>query len=111
MTTTDDDVKELVKEIHAERIAAKEKERRESWTRYVSLMIVVLAVATAIGSLKAGGVGSKGILYPAQASDTWALYQAKSVQQRIAQLEARNAHAPLAAQAAAGLPRQAGEAE
>src|SRR5712671_6633007 len=82
MTTTDDDVKELVKEIHAERVAAKEKERREGWTRYVSLMIVVLAVATAIGSLKAGGFGSKVILYQAQASDTWAIYQAKSVKQR-----------------------------
>jgi hypothetical protein len=109
MTTTDDDVKELVKEIHAERVAAKEKERRESWTRYVSLMIVVLAVATAIGSLKAGGFGSKVILYQAQASDTWALYQAKSVKQRIAELEARSADAQLAAKAAADVARYAAE--
>jgi len=109
MATTDDDVRELVKEIHAERIAAKEKDRRESWTRYVSLMIVVLAVATAIGSLKAGGFGSKVILYQAQASDTWALYQAKSIKQRIAELEAHGADARLVAKATADVARYASE--
>src|SRR5712671_4730031 len=105
MTTTDDDVKELVKEIHAERVAAKEKERREGWTRYVSLMIVVLAVATAIGALKAGGFGSKVILYQAQASDTWALYQAKSIKQRLAELESHSSDAQLAAKCAQDVVR------
>jgi Domain of unknown function (DUF4337) len=105
MQATDEDVKELVKEIHAERVAAKDKEKRESWTRYVSLMVVVLAVATAIGSLKAGGFGSKVMLYQAQASDTWALYQAKSIKQRLAELEAHSADAQLAAKAAEDVVR------
>jgi hypothetical protein len=109
MPSTDDDVKELIKEIHADRVAAKEKDRRESWTRYVSLMIVALAVATGIGSLKAGWFGSKVILYQAQASDTWALYQAKSVKQRIAELEARGLDAQLAAKAAADVVRYGAE--
>ena len=99
MTTTDDDIKELIREIHSDRVAAKDKDKRESWTRYVSLMVVVLAVATAIGSLKAGGFGSKVMLYQAQASDTWALYQAKSIKQRLAELEARGPDAALAAKA------------
>lgn len=100
MPTTDEDVKELVKEIHGERVAAKEKEKREVWTRYVSLMVVALAVATAIGSLKSGGFGSKVLLYQSQASDTWALYQAKSIKQRLAELESRGSDAQFAAKAA-----------
>jgi hypothetical protein len=79
MDTTDEDVRALIKSIHEDRVAAKDKEKRDGWTRYVSLMVVVLAVATAIGSLKAGGFGSRVMLNQAQASDTWALYQAKSV--------------------------------
>ena len=105
MTQADDDVKDLITEIHRERLAAKEKDKRESWTRYVSLMVVVLAVATAIGSLKAGGFGSKVMLYQAQASDTWALYQAKSIKQRVAELESHGVDAALATKASADVVR------
>jgi hypothetical protein len=70
-TAQQDDIQELIRSIHAERQATKDKERREGWTRYVSLMVVVLAVATGIASLKAGGFGGKAMLYQAQASDTW----------------------------------------
>jgi hypothetical protein len=101
MTPTDDDIKELIREIHRERVAAKDKEKREGWTRYVSLMVVALAVATAIGSLKAGGFGSRVMLMQAQASDTWALYQAKSIKQRLAELEVRAAADAAAAAKAA----------
>ena len=109
MTQADDDVKDLIKEIHRERLASKEKDKREGWTRYVSLMGVVLAVATAIGSLKAGGYGSKVMLYQSQASDTWALYQAKSIKQRVAELEAHGGDAALAAKANADVARYAVE--
>jgi hypothetical protein len=106
---TADDVRELVRSIQEDRKIAKEKERREAWTRYVSLMIVALAVATAIGSLKAGAFGSRVVLFQAQASDTWAFYQAKSIKQRIAELEARGGDAALSAQAAADVARYRGE--
>jgi hypothetical protein len=109
MQTTDEDVKDLIKEIHQERVAAKEKEKRDSWTRYVSLMVVVLAVATAFGSLKAGGFGSKVMLYQSQASDTWALYQAKSIKQRLAELEAHSGDAQLAAKSAEDVVRYRAE--
>ena len=88
-TTQHQDVRDLIRSIHEERQAAKVKEKRESWTRYVSLMIVLLAVATAIGSLKAGGFGSRVMLSQAQASDTWAFYQAKSIKRHIAELATR----------------------
>jgi hypothetical protein len=99
MTDSDqtDEIQELIRSIADERRAAKDKEKRESWTRYVSLMVVLLAVATAIGSLKSGGFGSKVMLYQAQASDTWAFYQAKSIKQRIAEMESRGATGATAA--------------
>ena len=109
MTNTNDDIQELIREIHNDRVAAKDKEKRESWTRYVSLMIVGLAVATAIGSLKGAGFGSKVMLKQAQASDTWAEYQAKSIKQRIAELETRGADPALAAKAAEDVGRYGAE--
>jgi hypothetical protein len=99
------DIRELIRSIHEDRQASKLKEKRESWTRYVSLMIVMLAVATAIGSLKSGGFGSRVMLSQAQASDTWAFYQAKSIKRRIAELEAHSATADVAARAAADVAR------
>jgi hypothetical protein len=100
-----DEVRELIRTLHADRQAAKDKEKREGWTRYVSLMIVTLAVATAIGSLKAGGFGSKVMLNQSQASDAWAFYQAKTIKQRLAEMEARGATAELASRAAADVER------
>jgi Domain of unknown function (DUF4337) len=104
-----DDVRELIRSIHEDRLAAKAKEQRESWTRYVSLMIVLLAVATAIGSLKAGGFGSRVMMSQAQASDTWAFYQAKSIKRRIAEVEAHGGTGEVAARAAADVARYASE--
>src|SRR5215831_12762489 len=100
-SSAQEDIRELIRTIHDDRSAAKTKERRESWTRYVSLMIVVLAVATAIGSLKAGGFSGRVMFNQAQASDTWAFYQAKSIKQRISEMEAHTASGEIAARAAA----------
>src|SRR5215468_7482991 len=100
-----EEVQQLIRVISEDRIAAKEKEKRESWTQYVSLMIVGLAVATAIGALKAGGFSSRVVLNQAQASDTWAFYQAKSIKQRIAEMEARGLAGDLQAQMLADVER------
>jgi len=105
MSAPPDEVRELIRSIHEDRQAAKAKEEREKWTRYVSLMIVLLAVATAIGSLKAGGFGSKVMLSQAQASDTWAFYQAKSIKRRIAEVEAHGTTGDVSARAAADVAR------
>jgi hypothetical protein len=104
-TAQQHDIRELIRSIHEDRQTVKLKEKRESWTRYVSLMIVMLAVATAIGSLKSGGFGSKVMLSQSQASDTWAFYQAKSIKRRIAELEAHGASGELAARAAIDVAR------
>jgi hypothetical protein len=102
---TQSDVQDLIRSIADERRGAKEKEKREIWTRYVSLMVVVLAVATGVGSLKAGGFSTKVVLSQAQASDEWAYYQAKSIKQRVAEMEARLATGERAAAAEADVAR------
>ncbi len=99
------DVRELITALHQDRQSTKDKERRESWTKYVSLMIVVLAVATAIGSLKSAAFGARVMLNQAQASDTWAFYQAKSIKQRLAEMEARANPGPVGTRAAADVIR------
>ena len=101
----EDDVRELVRSIRADRDEAKVKEARESWTKYVSLMVVVLAVATGVGALKAAGYSGRVMLTQAQASDTWAFYQAKSIKQRIAEMETRGASGAEAARAEADVVR------
>jgi hypothetical protein len=83
------EIADLIKAIHEDRQAAKDKEKRESWTKYVSLMIVALAVVTAYGSLKSGGYGSRVLLNQAKASDEWAFFQAKSIKRSLAEMEAR----------------------
>lgn len=83
------DITDLIKAIHEDRQAAKDKEKRDSWTKYVSLMIVVLAVVTAYGSLKSGGYSSKVLLNQALASDAWAYFQAKSIKRSLAEMESR----------------------
>jgi hypothetical protein len=108
-TSSQDDIRELIRSIHEDRQAAKAKERRDGWTRYVSLMVVALAVATAIGSLKAGSFGGRVMLTQAQASDTWAFYQAKSIKQRVSEMEARTATGAEAAKAAADVERYRSE--
>ena len=50
-----DELKALVAELRAEHVADKEKARREGWTKYVSLTMVVIAVLAAMASLKGGG--------------------------------------------------------
>jgi hypothetical protein len=84
-----EDISALLRAIHEDRQAAKDKEKRDAWTKYVSLMIVVLAVITAYGSLKSGGYSGNVLLSQAKASDEWAFFQAKSIKRSLAEMEAR----------------------
>jgi hypothetical protein len=93
------DIAELIKAIHEDRQAAKVKEKRDSWTKWVSLMIVVLAVITAYGSLKAGGFSSRVLLNQALASDAWAYFQAKSIKRSLAEMESRTGSPEVQAEA------------
>jgi hypothetical protein len=80
------DLKQFIGELKADRAATKEKERREAWTRYVSLTVVVFAVIASIAAQWSGKYSSMTQLSQAQASDQWNFYQAQSIKQHMFEL-------------------------
>jgi len=77
------ELKEFIGDLKADRAATKERERREAWTKYVSLTIVIIAVIAAVATQYAGKYGGRVQMSQAQASDQWAFYQAKSIKQHL----------------------------
>ena len=89
-----EELKQLVVELKADRAAQKEKEKRESWTKYVSLSMVFLAVLAGWATLKGGGFTTRTLkemneatFNQAEASDQWSFYQAKSIKQNLYEIE------------------------
>ncbi|MGO8698508.1 MAG: DUF4337 domain-containing protein [Limisphaerales bacterium] len=83
------ELKQFIADLKADRVAAKEKEQRESWTKYVSLTVVVIAVFAGIDAQWAGKYGSMSQMSQAQASDQWSFYQAQSVKQHLFEVTRR----------------------
>ena len=88
------ELKQFVADLKADRAAAKEKERREAWTKYVSLTVVITAVFAAIATQWAGKYSSRVLVQlnsatynQTQASDQWAYYQAKSIKQNLYEID------------------------
>ncbi len=84
------ELKVFVADLKADRAAQKEKEKRESWTKYVSMSIVFIAVLTAIATQRAGKYSSATLaelnhatFFQALASDKWSYYQANSIKQNL----------------------------
>jgi hypothetical protein len=80
----------LVEEMRADRLATKEKEKREAWTKYVTLSIVIMAVIAAIATQWSGKYSGRVLVqlnnatfFQAKASDQWGYYQAKSIKQNL----------------------------
>jgi hypothetical protein len=89
LQTEINELKEFILDLKADRAATKERERRESWTKYVSLTIVIIAVIAAIAAQSGGKYGSEGLTglnnatyFQTQASDQWSYYEAKSIKQK-----------------------------
>jgi hypothetical protein len=87
------ELKGFVADLKADREAAKEKERRESWTKLTSLSIVFIAVLAAVATQWGGKYSSRVLTHlndstfnQAQASDQWSYYQAKSIKQSLAEM-------------------------
>ena len=78
-----DELKQFVAELKADRAETKAKERRDAWTKYVSLSLVIIAVTAAIAAQWSGKYGSRTQMSQAQASDQWSFYQAKSIKQHL----------------------------
>jgi heme/copper-type cytochrome/quinol oxidase subunit 4 len=88
------ELKDLVAELRAEHVAQKEKTKSESWTKYVSLTMVIIAVSAAIATLKGGGFSTRTLkemneatFNQAQASDKWSYFEAKSIKQNLYEIE------------------------
>ncbi len=82
MDDLQDELKELkgfIAELKEDRAATKEKEKRESWTKYVSLSVVIMAVLGSVAAQWSGKYGGRVQMSQAKASDYWNLYQARSV--------------------------------
>lgn len=89
-----DELKGLVAAIKADHQAQKDKEKRDAWTKYVSLSMICLAVLAAIASQKGAGFSSatmkqlnEATYSQALASDQWAYFQAKGIKQSLNEME------------------------
>jgi len=93
MDTMENEIGELkgfIAELKADRQAQKDKEKREAWTKYTSLSIVVIAVLAAVANEWLGKYGgrvlvelNKSVFSQAQASDSWNEFQANSIKQNL----------------------------
>ena len=88
------ELKDLVAAIRADHQAQKDKEKRDSWTKYVSLWMIIVAVFAAFATQKGAGFSSTTIkqlneatFNQAQASDQWAFFQAKGIKQSLYERE------------------------
>jgi hypothetical protein len=84
------ELKEFIADIKADRVAQKDKEKREAWTKYTSMSIVFIAVLAAIATqwaAKYSGrvvVGlNKATFAQAKASDKWGEFQANSIKKNL----------------------------
>ena len=89
-----DRLKELVATLKTDQQAQKEKEKRDAWTKYVSLSLIFLAVLAAVATQRGAGYSSatmkqlnEATFNQAEASDQWAFYQAKGIKQSLYELE------------------------
>ena len=94
MNTDLNELKELVAAIKEDHQQQKDNAKRDSWTKFVSLTLICVAVLAAIASQKGGGYSSatlqqlnEATFQQANASDEWAYYQAKSIKQNLYELE------------------------
>jgi len=77
------ELKEFIVDLKADRLAVKQKEKAEAWTKYVSLTIVIIAVIAATASQMSGKFGGAVQMDQLKASDDWSFYQAKSIKQHL----------------------------
>lgn len=84
------ELKSFIADLKEDRAAQKEKEKRESWTKYTSLSLVCIAVLAAVATQWGGKYSSRVLVAlndstfnQAKASDQWSYYQAKSIKQNL----------------------------
>ena len=104
MPEEDIETTELKESVDASVERALESEREKAgWTTYLSLSTAIIAVFAAVASLESGANSNEAILEKndavleqSQASDQWALYQAKNTRASIANEFALSSNGDLA---------------
>lgn len=84
------ELKVFIADLKADRASQKEKEKKESWTKYTSMSLVFIAVLAAVATQWAGKYSSRVLvemnnatLHQAKASDQWSYYQANSIKENM----------------------------
>ena len=94
MSTDLNELHALVAALKADQQARNDKEKRDAWTKYVSLSMICLAVLAAIATQRGAGYSSatmkqlnEATFNQAEASDQWSYYQAKGIKQSLYEQE------------------------
>src|SRR5471032_1183273 len=94
MSTDLNELNALVATLKADQQAQKDKEKRDAWTKYVSLSMICLAVLAAVATQRGAGYSSatmkqlsEATFNQSLASDQWAFFRAKGIKQSIAEEE------------------------
>ena len=78
-----DELKQFIVDLKADKEAAKAKEKKEAWTKYVALSVVIIAVIATVAAQWSAKYSGTVTMSQAQSSDQWAFYQAKSIKQHL----------------------------
>lgn len=65
----------------------KKDEKKETWTNYVALTTVILAVCATLSTFKGGGYSTQAVLSQSRASNKWAHYQSKDIKGYLYELQ------------------------
>ena len=70
-----------------EKTEKEKKEKEDKWIKMVALTTTVIAVLTAIATMKSGGNTTKIQLLTTQEANKWSYFQAKSTKQHVTELQ------------------------
>lgn len=68
-------------------INERARETRERWIGWVALSSAIIAALAAVTALLAGHHANEGMIEQLKASDTWAYFQAKGIDQKLFEVE------------------------
>ncbi len=63
------------------------EEKKETWTTYLAITTVLIAVCATLSTFKGGGYSTKSLLNQSLASDKWSHYQSKSIKGYLYELQ------------------------
>jgi hypothetical protein len=63
------------------------EEKKETWLNWLAITTILFSASATLSTFKGGGYSTKAVLAQSLASDTWNLYQAKSLKQHSYELQ------------------------